>query len=102
MPQVAPIADWGSLIATFAQYDRIYIPWELAEPVPLRERLEGEVIDVSSMLVIIGPEGGFSSAEVERARAAGAAPISLGRRILRAETAALVVLAILLYARNEL
>jgi len=102
VPQVAPIADWGSLIATFAQYDRIYIPWELAEPVPLRERLEGEVIDVSSMLVIIGPEGGFSSAEVERARAAGAAPISLGRRILRAETAALVVLAILLYARNEL
>jgi 16S rRNA (uracil1498-N3)-methyltransferase len=102
VPEVAPIAEWQTLIATFPQYDRVYIPWELADPMPLRERLEADATTVSSMLVIIGPEGGFAQDEVTRARAAGAIPISLGRRILRTETAALVVLAILLYARNEL
>jgi 16S rRNA (uracil1498-N3)-methyltransferase len=103
VPQIAPIAEWSTLIATFTQYDRVYIPWELADDsTPLRERLESDVGGVSSILVIIGPEGGFSEEEVNRARSAGAIPISLGRRILRTETAALVVLAILLYARNEL
>jgi 16S rRNA (uracil1498-N3)-methyltransferase len=103
VPQIAPIADWSALIATFTQYDRVYIPWELAQDATsLRERLESDVQGVSSILVIIGPEGGFSEEEVNRACSAGAIPISLGRRILRTETAALVVLAILLYARNEL
>jgi 16S rRNA (uracil1498-N3)-methyltransferase len=101
VPQIAPIAEWDSLLATFAQYDRVYIPWELADALPLRAHLESDAA-ASSILMIIGPEGGFSGAEVERARAVGAVPISLGRRILRTETAALVFLAILLYARDEL
>ena len=54
------------------------------------------------MLVIVGPEGGFAADEVERAQHAGATAISLGRRILRTETAALVVLSAMLYARGEL
>jgi 16S rRNA (uracil1498-N3)-methyltransferase len=54
------------------------------------------------VLFVIGPEGGLSADEVERARAAGAAPISLGARILRTETVALVVLTAFLYARSEL
>jgi 16S rRNA (uracil1498-N3)-methyltransferase len=101
VPDVADVHDWDALLATFAQYDRVYVPWELAEPAPLRDVFEREH-DARSVLVVIGPEGGFSADEVERARAAGAAAISLGRRILRTETAALVVLAALLYARGEL
>ena len=45
----------------------------------------------------IGPEGGFDPAEVEAAREAGVVPISLGKRILRTETAALVALSFLIY-----
>jgi 16S rRNA (uracil1498-N3)-methyltransferase len=102
VPDVAAVHDWDALLATFAQYDRVYVPWELAEPAPLRDVFERELDGAGSVLVVIGPEGGFAADEVERARAAGALAISLGRRILRTETAAMVVLAALLYARGEL
>jgi 16S rRNA (uracil1498-N3)-methyltransferase len=102
VPDVADVHDWQALLATFAEYDRVYVPWELAEPAPLRAVFERDLADAATVLVVIGPEGGFSADEVERARGAGATAISLGRRILRTETAALVVLAALLYARGEL
>jgi len=102
VPQIAPVADWTTLIATFAAYDRVYLPWETADPQPLRDTIADDVVRAQTMLVIIGPEGGFSREEVERVTAAGARAISLGRRILRTETAALVVLAALLYERREL
>jgi len=102
VPPVADVVDWDALLATFAGYDRVYVPWELADPAPLRAVFEREVPAACSVLVVIGPEGGFAADEVARARAAGGAPISLGRRILRTETAALVVLAAILYARDEL
>ncbi|HEX3466233.1 MAG TPA: RsmE family RNA methyltransferase [Candidatus Elarobacter sp.] len=102
IPEVADVHDWYALLATFARYDRVYVPWELAEPAPLREVFERELSGANSVLIVIGPEGGFSADEVERARSAGASAISLGRRILRTETAALVVLSALLYARGEL
>ncbi len=102
VPGVADVHDWDALLATFARYDRVYIPWELAEPAPLRDVFEPELDGARSVLVVIGPEGGFSAEEVARASAAGARAISLGRRILRTETAALVVLSAVLYARGEL
>jgi 16S rRNA (uracil1498-N3)-methyltransferase len=102
VPQVGDIVDWDGLLATFAHYDRVYVPWELADPAPLRAVFERDLPDARTVLVVIGPEGGFAAEEVARARAAGGAPISLGRRILRTETAALVVLAAILYARDEL
>ena len=102
IPGVADVHDWDALLATFAAYDRVYLPWELAEPAPLRAVFEHDLPDAGNVLLIIGPEGGFAEDEVMRAREAGARPISLGRRILRTETAALVVLSALLYARGEL
>ncbi|MFN2460563.1 MAG: 16S rRNA (uracil(1498)-N(3))-methyltransferase [Candidatus Velthaea sp.] len=102
VPEIRTVADWPQLTATFARYDRVYVAWELAEPAPLRERFESDLGGAQSVLLVIGPEGGFSAEEVAAARCAGAVPISLGRRILRTETAAFVVLAALLYARGEL
>lgn len=102
VPEVADVHDWSALLGTFERYDRVYVAWEIAEPAPLRTVFENELEGVGSVLVAIGPEGGLGSDEIERARAAGAQPISLGRRILRTETAALVVLAALLYACGEL
>jgi len=102
VPQVGDVVDWDALLATFAGYDRVYVPWELADPAPLRAVFERDLPGAHSVLVVIGPEGGLAADEVARARAAGGVPISLGRRILRTETAALVVLAAVLYARDEL
>ena len=50
-----------------------------------------------SVAVFIGPEGGFESCEIEEAMEIGAWPITLGKRILRTETAGLVTLAMLVY-----
>ena len=47
--------------------------------------------------VFIGPEGGFDDGEVEAALSQGTKPVTLGRRILRTETAGLAVLAMLVY-----
>ena len=102
VPDVADVHDWNALLATFEHYDRVYVPWELAEPSPLRAVFECELADARNVLVVVGPEGGFSADEVGAARDAGATAISLGRRILRTETAALVVLAAIRYARDEL
>jgi 16S rRNA (uracil1498-N3)-methyltransferase len=102
IPTVAPIAGWDELIATFGSYDRVYLPWELADVRPLRETFEADAPVIASALFVIGPEGGFSSQEVERATAAGAIALSLGTRILRTETVALAVLAAFAYARGEL
>ncbi|HTJ28165.1 MAG TPA: 16S rRNA (uracil(1498)-N(3))-methyltransferase [Candidatus Limnocylindria bacterium] len=102
IPEVAEIHDWDALLATFPRYDRVYVPWELSDPEPLRDVFDDALPRATSVLVVIGPEGGLAADEVERARAAGAEAISLGRRILRTETAALVVLAAILYARREL
>jgi 16S rRNA (uracil1498-N3)-methyltransferase len=102
VPNVADVHEWNALLATFENYDRVFVPWELAEPSPLRAVFERDLADARHVLVVIGPEGGFSADEVGEARAAGATVISLGRRILRTETAALVVLAAILYACDEL
>lgn len=54
------------------------------------------------VLLAVGPEGGFSPAERERARAAGLQPASLGRRVLRTETCGLVAVALVQHLRGEL
>ena len=68
--------------------------YEEEEAVTLSEAL-GRASDPRTASVFIGPEGGFSSAEAEAAKAAGMISVSLGKRILRTESAAPFVLACL-------
>ena len=77
--------------------DTRLLPYELQETDgSTRELLEG-IKEGGAVSIFIGPEGGFEPGEVERAKEAGILPISLGKRILRTETAALVVLSWLIY-----
>lgn len=57
---------------------------------------------LKDLLLIIGPEGGISETELQQARTAGAWIVSLGKRILRAETAALVAAAAIFYETGDL
>lgn len=68
---------------------------ELGAARPLRRQLEATATPPRRAVVLIGPEGGWAEEEVEAARAAGFLPVSLGPRVLRAETAALATLAVL-------
>ncbi|MGC2128545.1 MAG: RsmE family RNA methyltransferase [Candidatus Aquilonibacter sp.] len=89
---------FAHLCLQFSEYDAVLFPWEVAEREPLRERLPQLIGGAQRILVVVGPEGGFSHGEAESAQAAGAHLLSLGSRILRTETAALAVVAVLNYA----
>lgn len=68
----------------------------------LRDALQSErVAHATRLLILVGPEGGFSDGEVAAFSGAGAFSVMLGARVLRTETAALVALAQILYARGE-
>ena len=77
--------------------DTRLLPYELQEEDGSTRELLERIDSGSAVSVFIGPEGGFEPGEVEKAREAGILPISLGKRILRTETAALVVLSWLIY-----
>ena len=88
---------FAQLCSQFSEYDTVLFPWEVAAQQPLREHLPRLISGAQRILVVIGPEGGFSHLEAESAEAAGAHLLSLGSRILRTETAALAVVAVLDY-----
>lgn len=77
-------------------YDVILIPYENAEGMRYTEQVISELREGISVAVFIGPEGGFSPEEIALAMENDAKIISLGRRILRTETAGLTVLSYLM------
>jgi 16S rRNA (uracil1498-N3)-methyltransferase len=93
VPTVAEPLAFKDLTAVFPEYDCVLFPWELAERVPVRERLEQLLTGAARVLVLIGPEGGFSHGEAALAQQAGGHIVWLGPRILRTETAGMTVLA---------
>ena len=97
----API-DFAAVVRMFASVDVALVPWELADAAPLRETLPPMLANAASVLVAIGPEGGFSAEEAALATDAGAHLISLGSRILRTETAGLVATTAVLIASGAM
>ena len=70
-----------------------------ARPIPrFKAALSGQDALPKRILIIIDPEGGFSDSEIRAARKAGVQTVSLGPRILRTETAALIMVAQILFA----
>lgn len=73
------------------------IPYELQEGMEASRRIVEEACGHSSVGIFIGPEGGFEPEEVEGAVAAGAHPMTLGKRILRTETAGMALLSVMMF-----
>ena len=98
--EVDAVADFDTLLAAAAPYACKLIFWEKET----RFHLAGlpPLTAIPSIIALIGPEGGFSEAEIAKAVQAGFTAVSLGRRTLRAETATLSVMAILQYLGNKL
>ena len=79
------------------ELDVVMIPYELAEGMEQTKQIMESVKPGQSVGIFIGPEGGFEKEEVEQAKEAGVSEITLGKRILRTETAGLTALSILMY-----
>ena len=97
VPEIGPVLSFDELLERFAGYDAVLFPWELAPAEPVRDTLPALIEGAARILIVVGPEGGFSHAEADAAAARGAHRVWLGPRILRTETAAMVLLAILEY-----
>jgi 16S rRNA (uracil1498-N3)-methyltransferase len=102
IPEIAQAVVWTDALTQLGRFDRSLIAATSGQTRSLKEALNAEEGPASSIAVLIGPEGGFSQDEGLQACESGAIPVSLGPRILRTETAAMVVPALLLHELGDL
>jgi 16S rRNA (uracil1498-N3)-methyltransferase len=98
VPEVAPPLSFDDALSDATSRGMPFMPWEGVD----RPRLGSVHRHCRDLALIVGPEGGFDQSEVDHARARGAIPVSLGRRILRSETAAIVAATLLFHLNGEL
>ncbi|HJA70504.1 MAG TPA: 16S rRNA (uracil(1498)-N(3))-methyltransferase [Candidatus Lachnoclostridium stercoravium] len=101
IPQVGEIVTFKEAIARGKSLDKSLIPYECADDMAETRAIVGQLKKGMDIGIFIGPEGGFDKEEIQEAMDAGIRPITLGKRILRTETAGLAALSILMFALEE-
>lgn len=101
IPEVKAVMSMQEAISYAQSIDIKLIPYELAEDMNKTREIIGGIQPGESVAVFIGPEGGFEESEIAQATGKGIVPITLGRRILRTETAGFTVLSWLMYHLEE-
>lgn len=97
IPKVCEAVKFTEAVKQAGELDEALIPYELAEGMDeARERIRG-LHGKRTIGIFIGPEGGFEEEEIELAAKAGIHPITLGKRILRTETAGLCILSVIMF-----
>ena len=99
IPSVTVLRSYSEALSHAAMADKAILFYENEHAVTLRMALESGKYQSISLLT--GPEGGLEAQEVDQARAAGLQVCTLGRRILRCETAPLCALSAVMYASGE-
>jgi 16S rRNA (uracil1498-N3)-methyltransferase len=101
IPEIGEIVTFERMLRDVPESGLRLIPWEEETKTGIREILRDPArSEMKEFVLVIGPEGGLSAGEIELARQAGFLSVSLGKRVLRVETASLTVLAILQYERG--
>ena len=99
----APLKFKEALSTAAAENDLLLMPWENEDGLTLKDRLsQKEARQAYKIAILIGPEGGFSYEEARQAQQAGFETLSLGPRILRMETAAMIAVAFVLYDLDQM
>ncbi len=101
IPRVGEVMSFSRAVETAAEFPVKLIPYELAEGMEKTRTLIDRVEPGQDVAVFIGPEGGYEEREIREALNRGIEPVTLGRRILRTETAGLTVLSWLLYRLEQ-
>ena len=99
IPGVSDVMTMEEALRDCSGHDVKLIPYELADPDSMKNTRDiiGAIKPGMKAAVFIGPEGGFTEEEIEKAVAEGFSSVTLGHRILRTETAGMVVLSWLIY-----
>jgi 16S rRNA (uracil1498-N3)-methyltransferase len=100
VPKIESPQDYSEMLQKGSPNALRLILWE-REGIKLKELFERSK-ERKKIFFVIGPEGGFSQEEVDEAKGAGFIPVTLGGRILRAETASLCFLSILQYEQGDM
>ncbi len=101
IPEVHPLMTYKEALAYAASMEHILVPFEHAKNMEATRTALSAVKPGEQAAIFIGPEGGFEDEEIAQAENQGAQAITLGRRILRTETAGMAVLAMLGYVLEE-
>lgn len=103
IPKVLSPIEFDELINEINTFDLILVPYEDKEDYGIKGLMKD--IDkerIKRICIIVGPEGGFEESEIERLKDAGASIITLGKRILRTETAGFVATSLIQYELGDL
>lgn len=97
VPKVTQVSSFFEAVERASGMDVRLIPYELAEDMSRTRKLLEEIKPGKEVAVFIGPEGGFEDSEIALALKRGLEPVTLGKRILRTETAGMTVLSWIMY-----
>jgi len=101
VPEVYEPVTWANALRLIPPEAPAFLPWEEEAGRSLKNELQSRRLP-AQVYIIIGPEGGLEKEEVAAAQERGVAPVSLGPRILRTETAALAAISMVLYQWGDL
>ncbi|ARF67174.1 16S rRNA (uracil(1498)-N(3))-methyltransferase [Paenibacillus larvae subsp. pulvifaciens] len=108
IPVVEGVHSWKQILEQTARMDAAWICYEKEDSLQIRDALfQADALKRNDdkpvrIMLIVGPEGGFTEKEIEQAEESGCRSIGLGTRILRTETAAMVGLTCILYETGEI
>ena len=97
IPEVSGALRVPQVLAELGDYDLVLIPYENERGTTLKEVLRAPAQKPRRIAVLIGPEGGFSEAEVAAVLEAGGHSVTLGKTTLRTETAGMAAIAMIMY-----
>lgn len=97
IPRVAGVMSFKEAVAYASGLDSSIIPYEHAEGMRHTKDTIAKMAPGTGIGVFIGPEGGFDDSEIELALANNIIPVTLGKRILRTETAGLTALSVIMF-----
>lgn len=96
IPEIRNIVSFREALSEASSYDMILVPFESENGMESTKNALMEIRAGMNIAVFIGPEGGFDEKEIEAAKKLGAKILSLGKRILRTETAAISAVSLLM------
>jgi 16S rRNA (uracil1498-N3)-methyltransferase len=103
VPTVGPYYNWKQMLKALEQAEGLTIVfWEDEQTQSLKALLRSQMAKPQRINLIVGPEGGLSEDEVAQLRDLGAVSASLGKRILRTETAGMAGISMIMYEFDEL
>lgn len=101
VPKVADVCSFKQAVTIAKELDMILMPYEEAENMEETRNILRQIKPGMSVGIFIGPEGGFAPEEVGMIKEVDGSPITLGKRILRTETAGMAIMSVIMFMMEE-